>query len=75
VEGYTTPPPIPVTYAEDELAVFARYGVGDLVGVEGALDGKVGEDFCPLLVEAPVRVIPKGVRPQERLGRRVEGSL
>jgi hypothetical protein len=71
VEGYTTPPLIPVTYAEDELAVFASiWGRG-----RGSIRRQVGEDFCPLLVEAPVRAIPKGVQPQERLGRRVYGSL
>jgi hypothetical protein len=38
VEGYTEGPSVPVTYAEDELAIFARYGVGDLVGLEGTED-------------------------------------
>ena len=36
MEGYTSAPPIPVVYEADELALFAKYGVGDMVGVEGA---------------------------------------
>jgi hypothetical protein len=32
----TGAPPLPVAYVADELALFARYGIGDLVGVEGA---------------------------------------
>lgn len=38
MEGYTEGPSIRVTYEEDELAVFARYGVGDLVGLAGTED-------------------------------------
>ena len=30
--------PVPVVYGVDELALFAWYGVGDMVGVEGAED-------------------------------------
>jgi hypothetical protein len=64
VEGYTEGPSIPVTYAEDELAVFARYGVGDLVGVEGATDRVVmlsekSDVVCPLHER---RLVPDGCR-------------
>ena len=38
MEGYTDGPTIPVLTETDMLAVFARYGVGDLVGLEGAED-------------------------------------
>jgi hypothetical protein len=35
---YTEGPSIPVVVEADELALFARYGVGDLVGLEGTED-------------------------------------
>jgi hypothetical protein len=35
MDGSTTPPQIPVIEEADLLAIFARFGVGDLVGTEG----------------------------------------
>jgi hypothetical protein len=35
MDGNTTPPQIPVIEEADLLAIFARFGVGDLVGTEG----------------------------------------
>jgi hypothetical protein len=34
-DGSTSPPQIPVVYEADRLAIYARYGVGDMVGIEG----------------------------------------
>lgn len=49
----TSAPPLPVVYEADELALFAKYGVGDLVGVDGAEDRIVrlsprSDIVCPL---------------------------
>jgi hypothetical protein len=38
MDGHTPSPPCRVIYGEDELALFARYGVGDMVGLEGTED-------------------------------------
>jgi hypothetical protein len=35
MDGSTTPQQIPVIEEADLLAIFARFGVGDLVGTEG----------------------------------------
>jgi hypothetical protein len=35
MEGSTPTPQVPVLQEADLLALFARYGVGDLVGMEG----------------------------------------
>jgi hypothetical protein len=53
MEGNTLPPPIPVIYESDMIAVFALFGVGDLVGVEGTEERKVrlsarSNVVCPL---------------------------
>jgi hypothetical protein len=53
MEGYTEAPQIPVVYEADLLGFFARYGVGDLVGVEATEDRVVqlsprSELACPL---------------------------
>jgi hypothetical protein len=34
----STPPPLPVYELLDELALYAAFGVGDMVGVEGTED-------------------------------------
>jgi hypothetical protein len=46
-------PQIPVRYEEDMLALFARYGIGELVGVEGTEERIVrlserSELACPM---------------------------
>jgi hypothetical protein len=38
MDGNTTPPQIPVLHEADLLSIFARFGVGDLVGLEGTED-------------------------------------
>jgi hypothetical protein len=53
MEGYTDGPTIPVLTETDMLAVFARYGVGDLVGLEGTEDRVVtlserSDVVCPM---------------------------
>jgi hypothetical protein len=53
MQGYTEGPTIPVLREADLLAIFARYGVGDLVGVEGTEKRVVqlsprSELACPL---------------------------
>jgi hypothetical protein len=35
MDGNTTTPQIPLIYTDDILAVFAQFGVGDMVGIEG----------------------------------------
>jgi hypothetical protein len=37
-DGSTSPRQIPVIEEADLLAIFARYGVGDMVGIEGTED-------------------------------------
>ena len=49
----TSAPPIPVVHVADELALFAKYGVGDMVGVEGTEDRIVrlsprSDVVCPM---------------------------
>ena len=51
MEGYT--PTVPILEAADMLALFARYGIGDMVGIEGTEDRVVNlseksELACPL---------------------------
>jgi hypothetical protein len=36
MEGEYVESPVPVLYEPDLLAIFARFGVGDMAGVEGA---------------------------------------
>jgi hypothetical protein len=38
MEGYTEGSSIPVVYEADLLSFFARFGVGDMVGIEGTED-------------------------------------
>jgi hypothetical protein len=52
-DGSTSPPQIPVVYEADLLAIYARYGVGDMVGVEGTEDRVVmlserSDVVCPM---------------------------
>jgi hypothetical protein len=53
MDGNTTTPQIPVVYTDDMLAIYARYGVGDLVGMEGTEDRVVtlserSDVVCPM---------------------------
>jgi hypothetical protein len=56
MEGNTQPPQIPVLTEADLLSIFARYGVGDMVGVEGT------EDRVVTLSEASDLVCPMHMR-------------
>jgi hypothetical protein len=52
-EGSTSLPQIPVLHEPDLLAIYARFGVGDMVGVEGTEDRVVmlsarSDVVCPL---------------------------
>jgi hypothetical protein len=38
MEGYTDGPTVPILKEADTLALFARYGIGDMVGIEGTED-------------------------------------
>jgi hypothetical protein len=38
MEGYMDGPTVPILKEANTLALFARYGVGDMVGVEGTED-------------------------------------
>ena len=60
----TPGPPIPVIVEADELALFARYGVGDLVGLEGTEERVVNlsprsDVVCPL---HEFRLVPDACR-------------
>jgi hypothetical protein len=49
----TNPPPLPEFVLTDELGLYAAFGVGDMVGVEGATDRVVrlsprSDVVCPL---------------------------
>jgi hypothetical protein len=60
----TPGPPIPVIVETDELALFARYGVGDLVGLEGTEERIVmlsatSDLGCPM---HEVRLVPDACR-------------
>ena len=53
MEGYTDGPTVPILRDADILGLFARYGVGDLVGLEGATDRIVqlapsSDVLCPM---------------------------
>jgi hypothetical protein len=53
MEAYNDGPPIPVVIEPDILGIFARYGVGDMVGIEGTEDRVVNlsprsDLACPL---------------------------
>ena len=63
-DGSTSPPQIPVRHEPDLLAFFARYGVGDMVGVEGTEDRVVmlserSELACPMHM---LRLVPDACR-------------
>ena len=52
-DGSMSPPQIPVLHEADLLSIFARYGVGDLVGLEGTEDRVVtlserSDVVCPM---------------------------
>jgi hypothetical protein len=53
MDGNTTTPQIPVVHTDDMLAVYAHYGVGDMVGIEGTEDRIVtlserSDVVCPM---------------------------
>jgi hypothetical protein len=64
MEGNTSTPQIPVIYTDDMLAIFAHYGVGDMVGVEGTEDRVVtlsesSDVVCPMHLK---RLVPDACR-------------
>jgi hypothetical protein len=64
MEGYTEGPTIPVVYEADLLSIYARFGVGDLVGVEGTEDRVVrlsprSDVVCPI---HEIRLLPDACR-------------
>jgi hypothetical protein len=53
MEGNTSPPQIPVLSEADLLSIFAHFGVGDMVGIEGTEDRVVtlserSDVVCPM---------------------------
>lgn len=63
-DGSTSPPQIPVCHEADLLAIFARYGVGDLVGMEGTEERVIelsprSELACPM---HGLRLVPDACR-------------
>jgi hypothetical protein len=77
MEGYNDGPPIPVIYEADELALFAQYGVGDLVGLEGTEDRIVSlsprsEVVCPM---HEYRLVPDACRSCRFLALEVPAPL
>jgi hypothetical protein len=82
MEGYTEAPPIPVVYEADLFAVYAKYGVGDMVGIEGTEDRVVtlserSDVVCPIHER---RLVPDACRScrflagEVGLGRPGEGE-
>jgi hypothetical protein len=77
MEGYTDAPTVPILEAADMLALFARYGVGDLVGLEGtgarivrlAPSSDIG---CPM---HGIELRPDGCRSCRFLAGEVRSSL
>jgi hypothetical protein len=64
MEGNTSPRQIPVIEEADLLAIFARYGVGDMVGIEETEDRVVmlaatSDVVCPMHA---VRLVPDACR-------------
>ena len=64
MDGNTTPPQIPVIEEADLLAIFARLGVGDLVGMEGTEERVIelsprSELACPM---HGLRLVPDACR-------------
>jgi hypothetical protein len=63
-DGSTPLPQIPVLHEADLLAIFARYGVGDLVGMEGTEERVIelsprSELACPM---HGLRLVPDACR-------------
>jgi hypothetical protein len=53
MEGYSEGPTVPIIHDADIIGLYARFGVGDMVGLEGAEDRVVklsprSELACPL---------------------------
>jgi hypothetical protein len=64
MDGNTTPPQIPVIEEADLLAIFARFGVGDLVGMEGTEERVIelsprSDVVCPM---HGLRLVPDACR-------------
>ena len=77
MQGYNDSPPIPVIYEADELALFARFGVGDMVGVEGTEDRVVtlsprSDVICPMHER---RLVPDACRSCRFLAGEVPAPL
>jgi hypothetical protein len=63
-DGSTSPPQIPAICTDDMLAIFAAFGVGDMVGIEGTEDRVVtlsprSELGCPM---HGIRLVPDACR-------------
>jgi hypothetical protein len=64
MQGYSDGPTVPILYEADMLAVFAAYGVGDLVGLEGTEERIVrlsprSDVVCPM---HEFRLVPDACR-------------
>jgi hypothetical protein len=64
MEGSTSPTQIPFVHEADLLSIFARFGVGDMVGIEGTEDrvvtiAETSDVVCPLHL---TRLVPDACR-------------
>jgi hypothetical protein len=64
MDSSTSTPQIPVVYTDDMLAVFAHFGVGDLVGMEGTEERVIelspkSDLGCPMHM---LRLVPDACR-------------
>ena len=64
MDGSMSPPQVPVVYEADLLSIFARYGVGDMVGVEGTEERVIelsprSDVACPMHL---LRLVPDACR-------------
>lgn len=71
------PPQVPVLREADLLAIFARYGVGDMVGIEGTEDRVVkiadtSDVVCPMHER---RLVPDACRSCRFLAGEVPAPL
>jgi hypothetical protein len=77
MDGSTSSPQLPVIHEADLLAIFARFGVGDMVGVEGTEDRVVviaesSDVVCPMHL---TRLVPDACRSCRFLAGEVPASL
>ena len=75
MQGYNDGPPI--IFEADELALFARYGVGDMVGLEGTEERVVmlsprSDVICPMHER---RLVPDACRSCRFLAGEVPAPL